>query len=68
MAEAQHLMEGLDWQDAFKDIRASVYWLKANGSSKVIILNFFFRYTLKPDIPPKLLHIVASNEKHSCEI
>lgn len=35
-AEAQHLMEGLDWQGAVKDIRASVNWLKANGSSKVI--------------------------------
>ncbi|CAH8361519.1 unnamed protein product [Eruca vesicaria subsp. sativa] len=34
-AEAQHLMDGLDWQGAVKDIRASVNWLKANGSKKV---------------------------------
>lgn len=34
-AEAQHLMEGLDWQGAVKDIQASVNWLKANGSKKV---------------------------------
>ncbi|KAH0930194.1 hypothetical protein HID58_015921 [Brassica napus] len=32
---AQHLMDGLDWQGAVKDIRASVNWLKANGSKKV---------------------------------
>lgn len=35
VAEAQHLMEGLDWQGAVKDIHASVNWLKANGSRKV---------------------------------
>lgn len=35
VAEAQHLMDGLDWQGAVKDIRASVNWLKANGSKKV---------------------------------
>lgn len=34
-AEAQHLMEGLDWAGAVKDIEASVNWLKANGSQKV---------------------------------
>lgn len=34
-AEAQHLMDGLDWQGAVKDIHASVNWLKANGSKKV---------------------------------
>ncbi|EOA27658.1 hypothetical protein CARUB_v10023806mg [Capsella rubella] len=34
-AEAQHLMDGLDWPGAIKDIRASVNWLKANGSKKV---------------------------------
>lgn len=34
-AEAQHLMDGLDWPGAIKDIRASVEWLKANGSKKV---------------------------------
>ncbi|KAE8665153.1 Detected protein of confused Function [Hibiscus syriacus] len=27
-----NLMDGLDWQGAVKDIRASVNWLKANGS------------------------------------
>ena len=35
VAEAQHLMEGLDWQGAIKDIQASVKWLKESGSSKV---------------------------------
>lgn len=35
VAEAQHLMDGLDWQGAVKDITASVNWLKANGSKKV---------------------------------
>ena len=35
VAEAQHLLGGLDWQGAVKDIRASVNWLKANGSKKV---------------------------------
>ncbi|KAF9669539.1 hypothetical protein SADUNF_Sadunf14G0118000 [Salix dunnii] len=34
VAEAQHLMEGLDWQGAVKDIQASVNWLKTNGSIK----------------------------------
>lgn len=37
VAEAQHLMDGLDWQGAVKDIQASVNWLKTNGSSKVLI-------------------------------
>ena len=36
VAEAQHLMEGLDWQGAIKDIQASVKWLKENGSPKVV--------------------------------
>ncbi|KAJ9176883.1 hypothetical protein P3X46_012151 [Hevea brasiliensis] len=40
VAEAQHLMEGLDWQGAVKDIRASVNWLKANGSKKVGVTGF----------------------------
>ncbi|CAM8958975.1 unnamed protein product [Rhodiola kirilowii] len=35
VAEAQHLMDGLDWQGAVKDIQASANWLKANGSKKV---------------------------------
>ncbi|KAF9588214.1 hypothetical protein IFM89_008284 [Coptis chinensis] len=35
VAEAEHLMSNLDWQGAVKDIRASVKWLKANGSQKV---------------------------------
>lgn len=34
-AEAQHLMDGLDWAGAVKDIEASVNWLKENGSQKV---------------------------------
>lgn len=40
VAEAQHLMEGLDWAGAVKDIRASVNWLKANGSTKVGVTGF----------------------------
>ncbi|XP_020264987.1 uncharacterized protein LOC109840669 [Asparagus officinalis] len=39
-AEAQHLMEGLDWQGAVKDIQASVNWLKANGSQKVGVTGY----------------------------
>ncbi|KAJ8452938.1 hypothetical protein Cgig2_014701 [Carnegiea gigantea] len=35
VAEAQHLMDGLDWKGAVKDIEASVSWLKAHGSRKV---------------------------------
>ncbi|ONI18422.1 hypothetical protein PRUPE_3G214600 [Prunus persica] len=38
VAEAQHLMDGLDWQGAVKDIQASANWLKANGSKKVSVL------------------------------
>ncbi|KAK2649380.1 hypothetical protein Ddye_016869 [Dipteronia dyeriana] len=40
VAEAQHLMDGLDWQGAVKDIRASVNWLKENGSRKVGVTGF----------------------------
>ncbi|KAI9107660.1 hypothetical protein K1719_021323 [Acacia pycnantha] len=40
VAEAQHLMDGLDWQGAVKDIRASVNWLKANGSRKAGVTGF----------------------------
>ncbi|KAL4383723.1 hypothetical protein GQ457_15G015740 [Hibiscus cannabinus] len=40
VAEAQHLMDGLDWQGAVKDIRASVNWLKANGSKKAGVTGF----------------------------
>ncbi|KAF6173268.1 hypothetical protein GIB67_026963 [Kingdonia uniflora] len=40
VAEAQHLMDGLDWQGAVKDIRASVNWLKANGSQKVGVTGY----------------------------
>lgn len=39
-AEAHHLMEGLDWQGAVKDIVASVKWLKDNGSPKVGVTGF----------------------------
>uniref|UniRef100_A0A0D6R4Q9 Dienelactone hydrolase domain-containing protein n=1 Tax=Araucaria cunninghamii TaxID=56994 RepID=A0A0D6R4Q9_ARACU len=39
-AEAQHLMDGLDWQGAIKDISASVKWLKENGSKKVGVTGF----------------------------
>lgn len=38
-AEAQHLMEGLDWPGAVADIAASAKWLKKNGSPKVIPLS-----------------------------
>ena len=37
-AEAQHLMDGLDWQGALKDIVASVKWLKENGLQKMSII------------------------------
>ncbi|KAL1362736.1 hypothetical protein HN51_010955 [Arachis hypogaea] len=40
VAEAQHLMDGLDWQGAVKDIEASVNWLKANGSNKVGVTGY----------------------------
>nr|XP_043629042.1 protein usf [Erigeron canadensis] len=38
--EAHHLMSGLDWQGAVKDIEASVNWLKANGSQKVGVTGY----------------------------
>ncbi|CAL0328948.1 unnamed protein product [Lupinus luteus] len=40
VAEAQHLMDGLDWQGAVQDIRASINWLKANGSKKAGVTGF----------------------------
>lgn len=40
VAEAQHLMEGLDWKGAVKDIEASVNWLKANGCKKVGVTGY----------------------------
>ncbi|XP_068658169.1 uncharacterized protein [Aristolochia californica] len=40
VAEAQHLMGGLDWKGAIKDIHASVSWLKANGSEKVGVTGY----------------------------
>ncbi|KAE9620693.1 hypothetical protein Lal_00019349 [Lupinus albus] len=40
VAEAQHLMDGLDWQGAVHDIRASINWLKANGSKKAGVTGF----------------------------
>ncbi|KAK6157277.1 hypothetical protein DH2020_011525 [Rehmannia glutinosa] len=40
VAEAQHLMDGLDWQGAVKDIEASVNWLKANGSQKIGVTGY----------------------------
>ncbi|EPS58498.1 hypothetical protein M569_16315, partial [Genlisea aurea] len=40
VAEAQHLMDGLDWKAAIKDIEASVDWLKANGSQKVGVTGY----------------------------
>ncbi|XP_061962161.1 uncharacterized protein LOC133682697 [Populus nigra] len=40
VAEAQHLMDGLDWQGAVMDIQASVNWLKTNGSSKAGVTGF----------------------------
>ncbi|KAK9074059.1 hypothetical protein SSX86_006656 [Deinandra increscens subsp. villosa] len=38
--EARHLMSGLDWPGAVKDIQASVNWLKANGSQKVGVTGY----------------------------
>lgn len=43
VAEAQHLMDGLDWQGAIKDLRASVEWLKADGSKKVFLCPYVVR-------------------------
>lgn len=40
VAEAQHLMDDLDWQGAVKDIEASVNWLKGNGSQKIGVTGF----------------------------
>ncbi|KAL5975423.1 hypothetical protein ACLOJK_019745 [Asimina triloba] len=40
VAEAQHLMDDLDWPGAVKDISASVNWLKANGSKKVGVTGY----------------------------
>lgn len=39
-------MDGLDWQGAVKDIHASVNWLKANGSKKVLYLPWVFSLNL----------------------
>lgn len=39
-AEAQHLMDGLDWPTAIKDIDASAKWLQDNGSDKVGVIGF----------------------------
>jgi len=40
VAEAQHLLEGLDWPGAVADIAASAKWLKDQGSSKVGVTGF----------------------------
>eukprot|EP00897_Mesotaenium_endlicherianum_P010016 jgi/Mesen1/9042/ME000057S08465 len=40
MAEAHHLMDGLDWQGAVKDIGASAKWLKEQGCTKVGVVGF----------------------------
>ncbi|CAM8953053.1 unnamed protein product [Rhodiola kirilowii] len=45
VAEAQHLMDGLDWQGAVKDIQASANWLKANGSKKVDFIFYCCSYS-----------------------
>ncbi|GJP45637.1 hypothetical protein CLOM_g5000 [Closterium sp. NIES-68] len=39
-AEAQHLMDGLDWPTAIKEIGASAKWLQAHGSKKVGVIGF----------------------------
>ncbi|CAI7794246.1 unnamed protein product [Closterium sp. NIES-54] len=39
-AEAQHLMDGLDWPTAIKEIGASAKWLLAHGSKKVGVIGF----------------------------
>ncbi|KAK8949039.1 hypothetical protein KSP39_PZI005681 [Platanthera zijinensis] len=38
VAEAQHLLDSLNWPAAVEDIRASAKWLKENGSPKVILV------------------------------
>nr|AFK38323.1 unknown [Lotus japonicus] len=40
VAEAEHLMTDLDWEGAVKDIRASINWLKENGSKKAGVTGF----------------------------
>lgn len=40
VAEAQHLMDNLDWQAAVKDIEASVKWLKESGCKKVGVTGY----------------------------
>uniref|UniRef100_A0A2P2K8U4 Uncharacterized protein MANES_13G068200 n=2 Tax=Rhizophora mucronata TaxID=61149 RepID=A0A2P2K8U4_RHIMU len=40
VAEARHLSNDLDWHGAVEDIRASVNWLKANGSKKIGVTGF----------------------------
>lgn len=44
VAEAQHLMDGLDWQGAVKDIEASVNWLKSKNGSKKVCSDFNLSY------------------------
>ncbi|GBG61780.1 hypothetical protein CBR_g23740 [Chara braunii] len=39
-AEAQHLMEGLDWKGAVEDIRAAAKYLKSEGSPRVGVTGF----------------------------
>lgn len=43
-------MDGLDWQGAVKDIRASVNWLKANGSKKVCYFSTYTKSKQKYDL------------------
>ena len=40
LAEANHLMSGLDWPGAITDVSACAAWLKANGCSKVTVIGF----------------------------
>ncbi|KAK8958710.1 hypothetical protein KSP40_PGU021247 [Platanthera guangdongensis] len=40
VAEAQHLLDSLNWPAAVEDIRASAKWLKENGSPKVGVTGF----------------------------
>jgi carboxymethylenebutenolidase len=38
--EAQHLMEGLDWDRAVREITAAVQWLREHGCRKIGVVGF----------------------------
>ncbi|KAE8792583.1 Protein usf [Hordeum vulgare] len=73
VAEAQHLMEGLDWPGAIKDIQASVKWLKENGSPKVAFY-YLSLFTLQDFLTQIVLLwvmqkiLMISNSGRKCDI